>query len=386
MAKRSVSILGATGSIGDSTLDLIRHHKDDCDVRVLTAGNNVDKLITLAKEFTPQYLAIANEDHYQTLRSQCPECDILSVEDAASVEADWTMAAIVGTAGLKPTMNAIERGQIVAFASKECLVAAGHLMMDAVRASGAILLPVDSEHNAIFQVFENHNRDSIKRLILTASGGPFRTWDWSKMVAATPEQAVSHPTWSMGAKISVDSATLMNKALEVIEAHYLFDVPSDQIDVIIHPQSTIHSMVEYHDGSVLSQMGPSDMRTPIVYCLGYPDRPATSGPMMNFDGLTELTFEQPDLKRFPSLAMVRDVLKSGQASCIIFNAANEVANAAFLKSQIGFTMIYDVIDFCLSNMQNTDINSLGDVMALDTTVRQKAEDYINNNNKKAHYA
>jgi len=310
----------------------------------------------------------------------------VSVEEASSVDTDWTMAAIVGTAGLKPTMNAIERGQTVAFASKECLVAAGHLMMNAVRHNGTSFLPVDSEHNAIFQVFENHNRNSIKRLILTASGGPFRTWDWDKMTMATPEQAVSHPTWSMGAKISVDSATLMNKALEVIEAHYLFDMHSDQIDVVIHPQSTIHSMVEYNDGSVLSQMGPSDMRTPIAYCLGYPGRAVTSGPMMNFDGLTELTFEQPDLKRFPSLAMVRDVLKSGHASCIIFNASNEVANAAFLKSQISFTMIYDVIDFCLSNMQHINIRSLDDVVDLDHIARQKALDYIENNNKKAHYA
>ena len=386
MAKRSVSILGATGSIGHSTLDLIRHHKDDYDVCVLTAGSNIEELIALSKEFRPRYIAIANQDHYDTLKSECPECQILSVEEAALVDADWTMAAIVGTAGLQPTMNAISRGQTVAFASKECLVAAGHIMMNAVRDCGATLLPVDSEHNAIFQVFEHHNRDSIKRLILTASGGPFRTWDWDQLAAATPDQAVSHPTWTMGAKISVDSAPLMNKALEVIEAHYLFNMPSGQIDVIIHPQSLIHSMVEYCDGSILSQMGPSDMRTPIAYCLGYPHRASTSGNHLDFNTVTELTFEQPDLKKFPSLAIVRDVLKEGQAACIIFNAANEIANAAFLRSQIGFTNIYDVIDFCLSNGHRDTIASLNDVITLDTATRKLAEGYIKNNNKKAYYA
>ncbi len=369
MEHRSVSILGATGSIGDSTLDLIRHHRNQYDVKVLTAGNNIDKLITLTHEFKPSYVAINNKDHHQQLKSECPDVEIVSIEEAASVDSDWTMAAIVGTAGLKPTMNAIQRGQTVAFASKECLVAAGSIMMNAVKKYGTKLLPVDSEHNAIYQVFENHNRDAIRRLILTCSGGPFLK---KSIDNVTPTQAVAHPTWSMGAKISLDSATLMNKALEVIEAHYLFDMPSDKIDVVIHPQSLIHSMVEYNDGSILSQMGPSDMRTPIAHCLGWPDRIETSGDYLDFSTVNELTFEQPDTNKFKSLRMVRDVMNDGQGACIIFNGANEIANKAFLDGQIGFTAIYDVIEFCLNTIDRATISSLGDVIEFDNHVRQKA--------------
>lgn len=374
MERRSISILGATGSIGDSTLELIRHHRDDYDVKVLTAGSNVEKLIALINEFKPQYVAMSAQDHYQTLKSQCPDVEILSVDEAASINADWTMAAIVGTAGLNPTMNAIQRGQTVAFASKECLVAAGNIMMNAVQDSKATILPVDSEHNAIYQVFDQNNRDAIRRLILTCSGGPFLD---QSIENVTPEQAVAHPTWAMGAKISVDSATLMNKALEVIEAHYLFGMPSDKIDVVIHPQSLIHSMVEYNDGSILSQMGPSDMKTPISYCLGWPNRIETSGNYLDFSMVSELNFSTPDVQKFKSLAMVRDVLIEGQCAQIIFNAANEVGNKAFLEGQIGLTTIYDVIEFCLETVERVSITSLSDVIEMDELTRVHAKERLN---------
>jgi 1-deoxy-D-xylulose-5-phosphate reductoisomerase len=376
MERKSVSIIGATGSIGDSTLDLIRRHSDKYDVKVLTAGANGDKLIKLIHEFTPEYVAINDESQIPKIKSVFSNVKILNISEAASVDADWTIAAIVGVAGLIPTMNAIKRGQTVAFASKECLVAAGNVMMQAVEKYGTQFLPVDSEHNAIFQVFDKKQKNAIRRLILTASGGPFRSWDWDDMVNATPQQAVAHPTWSMGAKISIDSASLMNKALEIIEAHYLFDMPADKIDVVIHPQSIIHSMVEYNDGSILSQMGPSDMKTPIAYCLGWPDRIEATGNYLDFASLNNLTFEQPNTNKFKSLKIVYDVLNEGQSSSIIFNAANEIANAAFLNGQIGFTKIYDVIEMALDKTPRITITNIDDVIALDADTRKIAETFV----------
>lgn len=383
---KTVTILGATGSIGASTLDLIRRHKDKYEVKVMTAGGNVNRLIELSNEFKPEYVALADESTHAAFKEACPDIQIVSVEEAALIDTDWTCAAIVGTAGLVPTMNAIKRGKTVAFASKECLVAAGELMMKAVAEYNTTMLPVDSEHNAIYQVFDESRRENIRRLIITASGGPFRTWDWNQMVKATPQQAVAHPTWNMGAKISVDSASLMNKALEVIEARYLFDMPSEQIDVIVHPQSLIHSMVEYVDGSILSQMGPSDMRTPIAYCLGWPDRIETSGPLLDFSKVKELTFEEPDTKKFRSLALVRDVLNEGQAASVVFNAANEIANKAFLDGKIGFTEIYDVIDYALDNHEARTINNMEDVIALDNDTRHSTHCYITDTDKKVYNA
>jgi 1-deoxy-D-xylulose-5-phosphate reductoisomerase len=376
MERRSLSILGATGSIGNSTLDLVRHHGDKFDVRVLTAGSNIDRLITLSKEFKPRFVAIADETKIKEFQSVCPDIDIVSVDDAGAIPVDICMAAIVGTAGLTPTMNAIKNGNHVAFASKECLVAAGDLMMQAVANSGAKLLPVDSEHNAIYQVFDEGQKAGISRLILTASGGPFLNTSYDEMTHATPAQAVAHPTWSMGAKISVDSATLMNKALEVIEAHYLFAMPSDKIDVIIHPQSLIHSCVEYVDGSILSQMGPSDMRTPIAYCLGWPDRIQTSGEMLDFTTIPKMTFEKPDTEKFKSLAMVRDVLAEGQGASIIFNASNEIANKSFLDGHIKLTQIYDVVAQSLDQCPRISITTIEDVVALDSQARRIAGQII----------
>ena len=386
MEHKSISILGATGSIGLNTLDLIRKHPEKYTVKVLTAGKNIEKLIALTKEFKPKIIASANQSDFKILKKECPETQIMSVKDAAAVEADWTMAAIVGTAGLVPTMNAIERGKEVAFASKECLVAAGSLMMMAVKNCNATLLPVDSEHNAIFQVFDTKHKEGIKRLILTASGGPFRDWCLEDMEKATPKQAIAHPTWTMGAKISVDSASLMNKALEIIEAHYLFDIPSNQIDVIMHPQSLVHSMVEYVDGSILSQMGPSDMRTPIAYCLGWPERIQTSGPTLDFDQFNTMTFADPDIEKFKSLKFVRNVLDEGQAASIIFNASNEIANKAFLDKKIGFLDIYNIIEFALSNIDRYAINNIEDVIALDHDTRHITLNYISNRSTKVNYA
>jgi len=382
MAVRTITILGATGSIGDNTLDLVRAHRDRYRIEVLTAGLNAEKLVTLAHEFRPAYVALADQSSHEFLKENLPtSVKIVDMDEAASIDTDWTMAAIVGTAGLVPTMNAIKRGRTVAFASKECLVAAGDLMMSAVREHGTTFLPIDSEHNAIFQVFNDKHRAGIERLILTASGGPFRTKTWDEMENASPAQAIDHPTWSMGKKISVDSASLMNKALEIIEAHYLFSMPSTQIDVVIHPQSIIHSMVEYVDGSILSQMGPADMRTPIAYCLGWPERMVTSGHRLDMTTVSQLTFEKPDIGKFKSLAMVRDVLDEGQAASIIFNAANEESVAAFLTQRIRFTCIYDMLYSALELVPRPTIAVLDDVLELDWQTRQFVQQTLTNGRK-----
>jgi len=375
---KRVSILGSTGSIGCSTVDLISAHRDAFEVVALTAHKNGQKLVEQALALRPRCVAIGDESQYAAVKQALAGTGIAcmagrdAVIKAARIEADWTMAAIVGMAGLEPTIAAIRQGRCVAFASKECLVAAGHLMMEEVRKHGTTLLPVDSEHNAIFQVFESQNKAAIKRLILTASGGPFRTWTRAQMKAATPAQAVKHPNWSMGAKISVDSATMMNKALEVIEAKHLFDMDHRMIDVIVHPQSVVHSMVEYNDGSILAQMGPSDMRTPIASCLAWPQRMETSGPRLDFKALSGgLQFEEPDTDKFPALAIVRDVLNGSPADSVIFNAANEIAVESFLNGSIGFMDICDIIKTILDMMQNdvSGLTCLDDVINLDHSVR-----------------
>jgi len=382
IAKKTVNILGATGSIGRSTLDVIKAHCDVFQINVLTAHSNVAVLAQQAIEFKASHAVIADKNLYQDLKTLLSGTNTQvhagqdALVEAASINADITMAAIVGTAGLRPTLAAIRQGNTVAFASKECLVAAGQLMMDEVHKCGTSFLPVDSEHNAIFQVFEKDNKDAIKRLILTASGGPFRTWSKADMEKATPQQAIAHPTWLMGAKISVDSATLMNKALEVIEAVHLFGMSENKVDVIIHPQSLIHSMVEYNDGSILSQMGPSDMRTPITNCLAWPNRMQTSGPMMDLQSLTSLTFEQPDLDRFKSLALVRDVLKGDPAQAVIFNAANEIAVDAFLNNYLGFNDIIDTIQSALDGISSQSLKTLDDVIAYDVSCRKIVEENI----------
>ncbi|HEY8964733.1 MAG TPA: 1-deoxy-D-xylulose-5-phosphate reductoisomerase [Alphaproteobacteria bacterium] len=372
----SVSILGSTGSIGTQTLDLIAHHKHDFQVVVLSANKNADLLIQQAKQFNPKFVAIADESQVVALRDALPGIEVAggakAIEQAGQMDADITFAGIVGMAGLLPTMAAIKRGKTVAFASKECLAAAGPLMMDAVKKSGTTLLPVDSEHNAIFQVFDQNNANAVRRIILTASGGPFLNMTRAQMANMTPAQALKHPTWTMGRKISIDSATLMNKSLEVIEAHYLFDKPSEQIDIVIHPQSVVHSMVEYNDGSILAQMGASDMRTPLAVCLGWPNRIETCGERLDISKLSQLTFTAPDTDQFPALKIVRDVLAGPLSRSIAFNAANEVAVAAFLDGKIGFNDIVDTVAHSVQNCPDAATNSIEDVIALDGEIRAKA--------------
>ena len=376
--QRSVAVLGATGSIGCNTLDIIAHHPDRFRVACLTANRNAEKLIEQARRFRPDYVAVVDAEAAATVREVLSGLPIEVGEgpealvEAAERDSDIVVAGIVGAAGLPSTLAAARRGAIVALANKEALVCAGPLMTDLVRARKATLLPVDSEHNAIFQVFENHNRDALQRIILTASGGPFRTADLATMQAATPAQAVAHPTWSMGAKISVDSATMMNKGLEIIEAHFLFDLPIEQIDVVIHPQSVIHSMVEYNDGSVLAQMGTPDMRTPIAHCLGWPNRVSKPGERLDFSNLNALTFEKPDHERFPCLNMARAAISTGGTAPTILNAANEIAVAAFLDTRIGFMQIPEIVERTVAAASIEKLEALEQVFAADHWARQHA--------------
>jgi len=375
---RRVTILGSTGSIGCNTLDLIERRRDDFEIEALTAHHSVDKLAEQARRLQPRAAVIADATKYDDLKAALAGTGIeVSAGPEALVEAalrpaDWVMAAIVGAAGLAPTMAAVARGAVVALANKECLVCAGPLMMDAVAVNGATLLPVDSEHNAIFQVFDEARRAAIERLILTASGGPFRTLDLARMAEVTPAQAVAHPNWYMGAKISVDSATMMNKGLELIEAHHLFDMPEDRIEVLVHPQSVVHSMVGYSDGSVLAQMGTPDMRTPIAYTLGWPDRVQTPVARLDLAQVAELTFEAPDDSRFPALNLARQALVAGGAAPATLNAANEVAVAAFLAGEIGFLDIARVVEQTLEQAGGAEPGNLDDVYAIDHEARRIA--------------
>jgi len=382
---RSISILGSTGSVGASTLEVVRGNRDAFSVHALTAHRNVALLASQAKEFNARIAVIGDESLHGDLKAALSGTGIKTAAGRAAVIAaagekvDITMAAIVGMAGLEPILAAIENGGHVAIANKEPLVAAGKFVIEAAKKSGAKLLPVDSEHNAIFQVFENENRDQIRRIILTASGGPFRTWSTEQMTRATPEQAVAHPNWSMGAKISVDSATMMNKALEVIEAHYLFAIPSEKIDVLVHPQSIVHSMVEYEDGSVLAQMGPTDMQVPIAHALAFPNRLKNASQRLDFKSLSGLTFEPLDDRRFPAIKLAYDCLALGNAACIAFNAANEIAVAAFLSGRIGFTDIVDLVRRAVDQCGNPEIAELKDVLEFDSKMRTAAQSYIMKN-------
>ena len=386
---RSLNILGSTGSIGESTLDLVRRNPDLYRVTGLTAHSSVDTLAKQAIEFGVKSVAIADKSHRDALRERLSghSVDILAgpegVGELAGQGADITMAAIVGSAGLMPTMAAVKTGSRIALANKECLVCAGETFMRAVEESGSELLPVDSEHNAIFQVLDRKRPEGVQRLILTASGGPFRDTPREDLEAVTPEKALKHPTWTMGAKITIDSATLMNKGLELIEAAWLFDRPSSQIDVVVHPQSVIHSMVEYVDGSVLSQMGSPDMRTPIAYALAWPDRMETPVERLDFASISRLDFFEPDLIRFPCLRLAREALESGgQAACVL-NAANEVAVAAFLDNRIGFMDIPVACERALEHYAKEVSfarapGSVDEVMDLDRRTRDTVDEQIVN--------
>ncbi|MCB1651172.1 MAG: 1-deoxy-D-xylulose-5-phosphate reductoisomerase [Alphaproteobacteria bacterium] len=379
---KTLSILGVTGSIGQSAADVVLSRPEAFDVQVLSAHCNVEKLAEMAVKLGAKIAVIADERYGDALRQVLDGSGVEALaggdalNDAAARPVDLTLAGIMGVAGLEPVMRAINGSKVVAIANKEPLVAAGPLVLGAAREKGVTILPVDSEHNAIFQVFDFAQRASIKRIILTASGGPFRTWAAEDIARATPAQALAHPNWSMGQKISIDSASMMNKALEIIEAHYLFDMPPEQIDVLIHPQSVVHSMVEYADGSVLAQMGASDMRTPIAYALGWPDRIQTPGKTLDFAALSRLDFEMPDTERFPALARAYECLRSGEGACVTLNAANEVAVEAFLSEKIAFSAIMDVIDFTLDAIEGYTPSDIASVVALDETAKAKAREYI----------
>jgi 1-deoxy-D-xylulose 5-phosphate reductoisomerase len=377
--RRKIVILGATGSIGKSTLDLIERMPERFEVVAVTAASNVETLADIARRTGAKLAAIADDARLPDLSdllagSGCraaggPEALI----EAAVVEADLVIAAIVGCAGLAPTMAAVEAGRTVGLANKEALVTAGALMTDAAKSSGATLLPVDSEHNAIFQCLAGSHREDVSKIILTASGGPFRTASLSEMAAATAAQAVAHPNWSMGAKISVDSATLMNKGLELIEAHYLFELPSQRIEIVIHPQSVIHSMVEFVDGSVLAQLGSPDMRIPIAYALAWPERIETPAQRLDLASIARLDFEAPDVGLFPALRIARRALEQGGSAPIVLNAANEVAVASFLAGRIGFPDISRIVEDALSEADLVNPRSIGDVLEIDQATRNRVE-------------
>ncbi len=375
---RRVTILGSTGSVGCNTIDLIRRHAAGFAFEALTGFDNVELLARQALEFRPKLAVVANPHRYGELKSALAGSGIEvaagaeAVIEAAERPADWVMASIVGAAGLKPTLAALRRGAVVGLANKETLVCAGHLMMGEVRRSKATLLPVDSEHSAIFQVFEFDRRESVDRIILTASGGPFRTASHAEMKAATPAVAVKHPNWNMGAKISIDSATMMNKGLEVIEAHHLFGLPEERIEVLVHPQSVVHSLVAYVDGSVLAQLGSPDMRTPIAYALAWPKRMAAPSERLDLAKIATLSFEAPDEIRFPALRLARAALKAGQGAPCILNAANEVAVKAFLDGRIGFLDIARVVEECLARVNASAAGSLEEIHGLDQSARAEA--------------
>ena len=358
MAARSVTILGSTGSVGVSTLDLLDRSNAEIDLWAITAGTRVRDLAEQAIAWRPRRAVIQHERLLPELRERLAGTGIEcaageeAIIECAGAGADWVMSAIVGTAGLAPTLAAARAGSTIGLANKESLVCAGPALLAIAKASGGRIIPVDSEHSAIFQVFETANISRVSRVILTASGGPFRTWTAEAMRMATPTQAVAHPNWDMGPKISVDSATMMNKGLEMIEAAYLFDMRPEQIAVVVHPQSVIHSLVEYQDGSTLAQLGAPDMRTPIAYALGWPERLAWPAPTLDLAAVGSLTFEAPDEGRFPALRLAREALGAGAGAPAAMNAANEVAVAAFLNGQIGFLDIASVVDATLQGMNS----------------------------------
>ena len=381
---RSVSILGSTGSVGCSTVDLLLAHRDRYQVRCLTGGRNVAVLAQQAIALGAELAVIGDPALYGALADALSGHPVrvaagaAAVEEAAATPVDWTMAAITGAAGLPSTLAAIRRGGAIAFANKEALVCAGEIMLQAVRDAGATLLPVDSEHNAIFQAMAEGNGRAIERIVLTASGGPFRTASQAEMQAATPEAALRHPVWSMGSKISIDSATMFNKGLELIEAARLFDLPEAQVDVLIHPQSVVHGMVCYSDGSVLAQLGSPDMRIPIAHTLAWPERLATKSPRLDLARVARLEFADPDPVRFPSLRLSRDALRAGGGAPTILNAANEVAVEAFLTRRIGFLAIAGIVEAVLERMGAPAAVSLEEVMALDGAARRHAGELVSN--------
>ena len=392
--RRTVTVLGSTGSVGVSTLDLLgqaqSHGSAEVEIVSLVAGRNVELLVEQAKRWRPKLVVIQDESLLPELRERLNGSGVASaggeaaVIEAASMGAEWVMSSIVGVAGLAPTLAAARTGAIVGLANKESLICAGPALLEIARKAGGVVIPVDSEHSAIFQVLQPDCLDRVAQLVLTASGGPFRTWTREAMSEATREQAVNHPNWSMGAKISIDSATMMNKGLEMIEAAYLFSTPPERIDVLIHPQSVIHSMVEYQDGSTLAQLGPPDMKTPIACAFAWPDRLPWPAPALDLAKLGQLTFEAPDTERFPSIALARQALTTGGMAPAAMNAANERAVAAFLDRRIGFLDIVAVVTETLERMDasgdlDVGVNADGALeiaMSTDGAARRVANDVL----------
>lgn len=380
---RRVTILGSTGSVGQSTIDLIARDPASYRVEALVAHRSVELLAEQARRLRAKLAVVADPDRFRALKEALAGTSIEvaagpeAVVEAASRPAEWVMAAVVGFAGLAPTLVAARRGAMVALANKEALVCAGRLLLDAIDQSGGVLLPVDSEHNAIFQVFEPSQRQAVDRLILTASGGPFRNWSLADMADVTPEQALAHPNWDMGDKISIDSATMMNKGLELIEANLLFGLPEGKVDIVVHPQSVIHSMVAYRDGSVLAQLGTADMRIPISHALGWPARIDGPAAKLDFMNIPALTFERPDSGRFPSLRLAREALVAGGYAPIVLNAANEAAVAAFLARRISFLDIARIVEDVMAGWSGLSdaVNALQQVQAADLEARRLAENF-----------
>ena len=390
MTPQVLTILGSTGSIGESTLDVVSRHPEKFRVFALAGHKQVEKLAVQCRTFRPEYAVVADAEHAARLdallKRDGAATQVLHgaqalVDVASADEVSGVMCAIVGAAGLPSALAAAQKGKTIYLANKETLVVSGALFMETARANGAAVLPIDSEHNAIFQVLPRDytgrlNEHGIRSIILTASGGPFLTADLGTFDSITPAQAVKHPNWSMGRKISVDSATMMNKGLELIEAHWLFNCPPDKLEVVIHPQSVIHSMVRYRDGSVLAQLGNPDMRTPIAYCLGLPERIDSGVGDLDFDALSALTFQKPDFGRFPCLKLAYEAMNAGGAAPCVLNAANEAAVAAFLDGQIKFTDIAKTVAHCLAQDFSDDLGNIENLLAQDAVTRRQAQEFI----------
>ena len=374
--KKKITIFGSTGSIGDSTLDLVKNHPEKYEIVGLTINNNYKKLINQVKNFQPKIVSINDTRSFEKFKEINSNQSLKVVngkdcyDEILDYETDIVVAAITGSAGLIPVVKAAKKGISIALANKESLVCSGSLITSIANKNGSIILPVDSEHNAIFQVLDSNNHSNVSKLILTASGGPFLNIKTKDLINITPEQAIKHPNWSMGKKISVDSATMMNKGLELIEAHYLFEMPHQKIDVIIHPESIIHSCVEYTDGSILSQMGTPDMRIPISFVLAYPDRISNSVKKLELGKIKKLTFLEPDLEKFPCLELAYESLKIKKSAPTILNAANEVAVDAFLSNKINYLSIPKLVEKTLNKASFSNINSIKDVVEIDNDSRQ----------------
>lgn len=390
MTQQVLTILGSTGSIGESTLDVVSRHPEKFRVFALAGHRQVDKLAAQCKQFRPEYAVVGDAGHAAELEKKLKQEGISTqvlygsqalIDVASADEVSGVMCAIVGAAGLPSALAAAQKGKTIYLANKETLVVSGALFMETARQNGATVLPIDSEHNAIFQVLPRDytgrlNEHGINSIILTASGGPFLNTDLSTFDSITPEQAVKHPNWSMGRKISVDSASMMNKGLELIEAHWLFNCPPEKLEVVIHPQSVIHSMVRYRDGSVLAQLGNPDMRTPIAYCLGLPERIHSGVSELDFGALSALTFQKPDFDRFPCLKLAYQTMNAGGAAPCVLNAANEVAVAAFLDKRIKFTDIAQVVAHCLAQDFSDGRHDIESLLAQDVQTRRQAEAFI----------